>query len=230
MSWTRKGWLAVRSRTVSTSSFGELAAREQRARLVRGQRGQVDGRDEALQEGRGGEVGDLVDAGEALGRGQHRAHVRALLEDRGAGGPARRCRCGPRPGTPPPRPRAGAAASRCAPCGAPASSACPPPPGPRGPRRRCRWRGGSVSASSTLPSRPSARPRASRAALQVPVERHEGRLRALLHAVLELLQEARLAQAARARDPDRVALALQDVAQHRPRGRRSCRRGPSSRR
>ena len=191
---------------------------------------QVDGRDEALQEGRGGEVGALVDAGQALGRGEDRAHLGALLEDAAQAGQHRRRRCGRRSGTPPPRPRAAAAASRCARCAARGSSACRRRPGPRGPRRAMSVARRKASLSSTLPSRPSARPRASRAALQVPVERHEGRLRALLDAVLQLLQQARLAQPARAHHPERVALALQDLAQDVRRGRRSCRRGPSSRR
>jgi len=51
------------------------------------------------------------------------------------------------------------------------------------------------------------------APLQVPVEGHERRLRALLDPVFQLLQQAGLAQPPRPHHPQRVALAVQDLAQ-----------------
>ena len=67
-------------------------------------------------------------------------------------------------------------------------------------------RGGPAEGLAVLDAREQALGQAAgvAAALEVPVEGGEGRLPALEHAVLELLQEARLAQAARARHPDGV--------------------------
>ena len=71
-----------------------------------------------------------------------------------------------------------------------------------------------ASESSMLESSVSARPRESAAALKVPVKSHEGCFAAGLDPVLDLLEETRLSQAPPAEHPERVALALEDLADH----------------
>ena len=81
MSWTQERVAGGAGEDQLDLVGGELSAAEQRPRLVGGQRGEVQRGDEPEEERRGGEVGPLVDAGEALGGGEDRPHLRPLLED-----------------------------------------------------------------------------------------------------------------------------------------------------
>ncbi len=152
--------------------------------------------------GRRGEVRRLVEAREAARGRHHRADVRALLEDPAQagqdGGSVRTTS-----GTPPPRRPGGAAAIRPGPCGGQGSSACRRLAGPRclDLQVRSPAEGLAVLDAARGGRRPAPGIGAS---LEVPVQRHEGRLGALLDTVLELLEEAGLPEPPSAHDPEGV--------------------------
>ena len=167
---------------------------------------------------RNGEVaklGGLVDHGEPLGGGEHRAQVGALLQD-----------------APQPRQHHRRLFGDRQQLLRLVHQQQHPPAALDGAARQCREHvghrealelvdldvGGAAERVAVLDALQQAvgQPAGVAAALQVPVERRVGRLRILQHAVLELLQEAGLAEAACTHHPQRVAFAVEDLAHQGP--------------